>query len=223
VETRVFEKQLTEVLKEFAALRAKAHQKDLSDLPKNDRQALVTRAIAAIRRISGTDSTYAQEIERLLSLMPEIHAHTSSIMGVAQALLDDIQAGHIQSLVEIVRGDLFSDFLEMAEHLCDSKYKDAAAVIAGATLENHIRALCRKSGLSIQATKPDGSKVPKKTDTLNSELAGAKVYSKLDQKSVTAWLDLRNSAAHGHYAEYQDEQVVMLIAFVRNFVARVPA
>ena len=32
----------------------------------------------------------------------------------------------------------------------------------------------------------------------DSKAAGA-VYSTLDQKSVTAWLDLRNKAAHGKF------------------------
>ena len=59
--------------------------------------------------------------------------------------------------------------------------------------------------------------------TLNSELAAKDVYSKLDQKSVTAWLDLRNKAAHGHYADYTTEQVSLLLQSVRNFIARLPA
>jgi hypothetical protein len=52
-------------------------------------------------------------------------------MGVVKGLLDDMAAGYMKSLVEIVHGDLFSDFLEMAQHLCESGYKDAAAVVAG--------------------------------------------------------------------------------------------
>jgi hypothetical protein len=54
-------------------------------------------------------------------------------------------------------------------------------------------------------------------------LVKAGAYSILDQKSVTAWLDLRNKAAHGRYAEYQKEQVALLIDSVRNFMVRHPA
>ena len=50
-----------------------------------------------------------------------------------------------------------------------------------------------------------GNLRPKKTDRMNSELTKAEAYSKLDQKSVTAWLDLRNKAAHGKYDEYDLE------------------
>jgi len=58
---------------------------------------------------------------------------------------------------------------------------------------------------------------------LNADLATSGVYGKLDQKNVTAWLDLRNKAAHGHYNEYTKEQVALLLNAVRDFVTRLPA
>jgi hypothetical protein len=58
---------------------------------------------------------------------------------------------------------------------------------------------------------------------MNSEIAGAGVYTKLDQKSVTAWLDLRNKAAHGKYAEYTREQAALMLRGVMDFAARYPA
>ena len=68
-----------------------------------------------------------------------------------------------------------------------------------------------------------GSTVPKKADRLNAELAAADVYSKLDQKNVIAWLDLRNKAAHGRYPEYGLPQVNLQIAGIRDFITRNPA
>ncbi len=64
---------------------------------------------------------------------------------------------------------------------------------------------------------------PKKADLMNADLAGAGVYNKLDQKSVTAWLDLRNKAAHGHYGEYTAEQVLSMLGAVQEFMTRVAA
>ena len=98
-------------------------------------------------------------------------------------------------------------------------YKDPAAVIAGSVLEEHLRKLCDKN--SIPTAKPTGE--PKKAEAINAELAGANIYSKGDQKNVTAWLDLRNKAAHGKYAEYTKEQVALLIQSIRDFITRNPA
>ena len=58
---------------------------------------------------------------------------------------------------------------------------------------------------------------------MNAELAKASAYSALDQKSVTAWLDLRNKAAHGKYSLYDRNQVDLLISGVSQFLARTPA
>jgi len=133
-------------------------------------------------------------------------------------LRDDIAAGYTQSLIELVHGEVFSDFMEMAQYLLHSKFKDPAAVLAGSTLEAHIRKLCEKNGVSITINGK-----PTKCDKLNADLAKENVYSKLDQKQITAWLDLRNKAAHGKYGEYTEGQVTLLISGVMNFITRNPA
>lgn len=130
----------------------------------------------------------------------------------------DLRDGKLGRFVELIHADVFSDYLEMAAYLLREGYKDAAAVITGSTLEAHLKNLCRKHGLPIETQGK-----PKKADKLNSDLAGAKAYSLGDQKIATAWLDLRNNAAHGKYAEYTKEQVELMVAGVRDFLARKPA
>jgi hypothetical protein len=215
--------QLENIVGEYNAMSLRSKYEDLSDLPQHEGQALVTRAIAAVSRISGAHSTYTMEVQRVLKQMPHLHLHTSSIIGIVSALLADVKAGYLQSLVELIHGEMFADFLEMAQHLQDAGFKDAAAVIAGSVLESHLRMLCIKAGVQIELVKADGGTAPKKAEAMNTDLAGANVYSKLDQKSVTAWLDLRNKSAHGKYGEYQKEQVSLLVAGLRDFLARVPA
>ena len=106
----------------------------------------------------------------------------------------------------------------MASHLLENKYKDAAAVLIGTTLEVHIRNLADKHGISI--TK-NGK--PLKAAHLNAELEKVNIYNKLDQKNVTDWLDLRNKAAHGKYDEYDMSQVQLYLASVQDFLTRNPA
>ncbi len=141
-----------------------------------------------------------------------------SIVGVVESLSLDIKAGYLGTLEELIHGDIFSDFLEMADYLTITGYKDAAAVIAGSTLEAHLRQLSDKGGIE---TQQNGK--PKPADLINSELAKAQLYSSMDQKNVTAWLGLRNNAAHGNYQEYDKQQVNLLIAGIRDFITRYPA
>jgi hypothetical protein len=217
--TATLEKQLDSIIDEHAKMRQKSQHNDLSDLPKEDRQSLVTRAIAAVHRISGARSTYALDIERIVKTNPALHIHTTSIIGIVKALRHDVGAGYLQSVVELVHASVFADFLEMAQHLHAAGYKDPAAVICGSTLESHLRELCHKHAIPVA----DANGKPKKADLLNAELAKAGAYSVLDQKNVTAWLDLRNKAAHGKYNEYTADQVALFISAVGDFIARTPA
>ena len=104
----------------------------------------------------------------------------------------------------------------MAEYLLAEGYKDPAAVVIGSVLEEHLRQVCAKNGIGVASAGK-----PKKADQLNAELAGSGIYTKLDQKSVTGWLDLRNKAAHGKYSEYTKERVDLMLDGVRNFLLRV--
>lgn len=55
-------------------------------------------------------------------------------------------------------------------------------------------------------------------DAVNAELKAVGVYNAIEQKQVTAWLGIRNSAAHG------DEAAVKgLIEGVSNFAVKYPA
>ena len=66
----------------------------------------------------------------------------TSLHGTLKALRADYDAGRLQSCQELIHADLFSDFLEMAEHFLENEYKDPAAVMAGGVLEEHLRKLC---------------------------------------------------------------------------------
>jgi len=180
--------QLDSLLALHQGMQMRSQHNDLSDISKTDRQGLVTRCVAAIERITGPRSTYSNDVQRLIKQSPQLHLHTSAVLGVVQALRDDLAAGSLQSLSALAHAEVFSDFLDMARYLNDAGYKDAAAVIAGSTLEGHLRELATKNGIAIN----DGAGKPVKADKLNADLAKAAVYQLLDQKSVTAYLDLRN-------------------------------
>ena len=141
-------------------------------------------------------------------------------ISILNAIRSEIAGGWLFTLKGVVAAELFSDFLEMAEHLLSAGYKDPAAVMIGSVLEEHLRQLCLKRSVDVEEDK-NGRLVPRKADRLNADLAKAAIYTKLDQKVVTAWLDLRNKAAHGQYGEYNQDQVRQLLQGVTEFMVRV--
>jgi hypothetical protein len=209
--------QLNALLTEYDQLAKRARYPDLSDL-KSEIRVLANRLQAAIDRLTVPTSTHAQAADRQRG--NEYPAtRLTELTGIATALRDDIAAGWLESVIELARADTYNDYLEMAEGLLGQLYKDAAAVIAGTSLEVHLRSLAAKHSVSLQA----GNGSPKKADTINADLKKAGVYSGLEHKQVTAWLHLRNSAAHGQYADYTDTDVRQLIDGVRSFASKYPA
>ncbi len=183
----------------------------------NTREAreMRTRATAAVERLATASSTYAsQAYETNESDQPDGWM-IPRLAGILRALRADVQAGYMHSVEELVHADIFADFIEMADELVGKNYKDAAAVIVGSVLEEHLRKLSDRHDIS---TEQKGR--PIKADTLNAALAKAGAYNKLSQKQVTAWLDLRNKAAHGQYEEYDGAQVEAMIRDVRSFMER---
>lgn len=194
-----------------------------SQISDGEAYGIIARSISAAQKICGEDSPYSKQITFLSALdTAALSYKTESIIGVIKALIADIEDGYLENISEMVRGEMFDDFTDMALHLLNEGYKDAAAVIAGSSLEIHLRQLCDKEGIPTTITAANGDTRHKKAEQLNQEL-GKSAYSLFDQKQITAWLDLRNSAAHGKYTNYTGNQVEQLIEWVKDFITRTPA
>jgi hypothetical protein len=181
--------------------------------------------MTCIERLTGIDSwygikasTYMNKVAQSRELIPRLH-------GVLMALRTDVESGFLNTYQESVHESVFSDFLDTAGYLLSEAqrgFKDAAAVLIGGTLEQHLRNLSRKHGLDTETQSASGTR-PKRAEQMNTDLYKASVYGLLDQKSVTTWLDLRNKAAHAEYEKYAKEQVSLMLQGVRDFVSRNPA
>ena len=196
-------KQIDRAINLYNDYRARSKYNDLSDLEDGIHTEVKTIVVATIDRLAPSGSAY----RNATTLLDRV--------GALRALRRDYAEGYLNTIQGLIRAELFADFIEMAEHLLGQGYKDPAAVLVGGVLEEHLRSLCSTSSISVLV-----SGRPKKADAMNAELCAAGAYNKLDQKNVTAWLDLRNKAAHAQYDEYTSEQVGTMLSGVREFIAR---
>lgn len=173
--------------------------------------------LSFIERLYGKEHTFYNEVSKELNDTRPSNAEAG--LSILHVIKDEVAGDWLLSIKELVSAEIFSDFIEMAQHLLSQKYKDPAAVIIGSVLEEHLRQLCVHNGIDIEVESEERV-VIKKADRLNNDLAKENVYSKLDQKAVTMWLDLRNKAAHGKYAEYEFSQVENMISGVIEFIKR---
>jgi hypothetical protein len=99
----------------------------------------------------------------------------------------------------------------MAEHLLGEGYKDPAASLAGAVLEDGLRRIARNNEITVSAG-----------DNLNSlrdKCVEKKIFNNLVRQQITGWTTLRNFADHGRFDDYTGQQVGSMISDVRSFPA----
>lgn len=167
------------------------------------------RAQATLERFASPDSAYR------LNLATDFD-RSRGLVARLTALRQDVQSGYTQRIEELLHADVFGDFLAMADELLGKGFRGPAAVVIGCVLEEHLRKLSARSDVAIEGETGR----PRKAEALNADLAKAEAYSKLEQKNVTAWLGLRNDAAHGNHEAFDAKQVEALIRDVRDFIVR---
>lgn len=175
---------------------------------------------SAIERFTPKGSSYRQQVAKHLQHPVSAgRADTANdLKGVLAGLIRDYEKGRLHTLEELIHSDVSGDYLQQAETLLRAGYKDGAVVLAGSVLEQHLRQLAAKEGLTVYS-----GGAWKKADRLNADLAKQGVYGNTEQKAVTALLGRRNDAAHGDYGSYTADDVRLMIDQVQAFLARFPA
>jgi hypothetical protein len=130
------------------------------------------------------------------------------LRAVFLAAQEDYEGGYLTSITNLVQADLFDSQLDQARELLTTGYRGPSAIIVGIVLETTLRKLCEAQSMPIG-----------KLSRMNEDLARAGVYSKLTQKKVTVWADVRNSAAHGDNDQYVNADVESMISGVQEFLS----
>lgn len=159
-------------------------------------------------------------VNQLLEKQGTYNYTADKLGNILKALRIDINDDCMASFAELIHADLFADFLEMSQHLLDQGYKEAAAVLAGGVVEEHLRKLCIKHSISLVGA----NRKNKTIDPLNVDLVKAGVYPKTKQQEITSWAGYRNNAAHRNAgAKYQVSDIQRMIDGIRSFISTYPA
>lgn len=130
--------------------------------------------------------------------------------GILKALKEDLELGYLTKVRDLVSAEIFTDFIEMAQHLLENSYKDSAVSLVGAVLENGLRQISQKHSIDVKSGDDIGS--------LNTKLADKEIYNRLLQKQVQAWKAIRDSADHGKFEDYKIDDVKAMLEGVQRFL-----
>jgi hypothetical protein len=131
-------------------------------------------------------------------------------LGFLTALASDYKGGFLTDLRLEIWSEVECDFLSQADRLLKEQFKDPAAMIIGAVLEDSLKQLCKKYSV------PEGSSI----ESMNAPLKQAGAYTLTVQKQVTGWADIRNNADHARFNQYELPQVKLMYQGVTDFIAK---
>lgn len=118
--TKIFTEQLDRIVKEYDAVVRSAKYDDLSDIAHGKIESLsvlISKAKAAIARISGINSQYFKEIDRAIESRNHEGTKLRLIIGTVKALREDIEHGYLKTFEDLIQADVFSNYLEMGEYI----------------------------------------------------------------------------------------------------------
>src|SRR4030042_1040074 len=131
--------------------------------------------------------------------------------SILMSAKNDIESGCLQKVESLVSASVFSDFLVMGVNLLENGYKDPAASLIGAVLEDGLRRICDNNDIIVKADDNISS--------LNKKLADNEKYNRLQQREIEVWNKLRDYADHGKFNEYDVEKVKNVLSGIRTFLS----
>ena len=99
--------------------------------------------ISIIIKISTADSSYYQDFSYNMNNSNTGYANEFKTlligMGILRSVKEDLEQGFLERIQDLVVAEVFTDFLDQASYLLGKRYKDPAAVLAGAVLEDGLK------------------------------------------------------------------------------------
>lgn len=216
--TDIFKKRFNEIHQQMEDLlnsKCSKHnsflEKDQVEIESNALLEWKVKARSLLNKACGEQSEHYKEFlkNEEVGLYGTSLATLGRLKAIFIAAKEDYEGGYLKETRSLIQAEVFDSELEQAMALHKAGYKLSAAIVAGVVLETALRELCDREGISHG-----------KLDKMNSYLAKAGTYNKLQQKRITALADIRNSAAHGKLSEFTDQDVLDMVRDVERFLTK---
>lgn len=170
-----------------------------------------SQALVCVEQVFGRTHTYRESFESEADRGDSASSSVKKGLGILRAALEDLEHGYLGTIQEMAAADVFSDFIDQADHLLENGYHAPAASLAGAVLENGLRSLAERNKVAVKARDDLSS--------LNNKLSQRSVYNRLRQRQVEAWAAVRNAADHGRFEDFTEDDAANLVKGVQSFLA----
>jgi hypothetical protein len=174
-----------------------------------DFEEWATSVLGLLQSVFGENSPY---YKGFLTARQKCDGYLSQFLvcrGSFQAAYEDYSGGYITGVEKTISGEVLGDLVALAKEALHEGNKDAAAVLAGAALEDSLKRYASQNGLTVSGKNM-------------SEVVSALKSKGLVQGGQKTLLDdmpkLRDYAMHAEWDKLTPESVASIIGFVEQFL-----
>lgn len=172
-------------------------------------QQWATSAMGLIRSVFGEDSPHYKNIEEAYKNCAGYSDQVDILKGIFKAAKADFDGGYLFTVQASISGEIFGDFIGLAKSALRENYKDVAAVLACAALEDALKRFAEAKGLIF-------------SDKVLQEVVNALKAKGLVTGAQKSLLDsmpkIRDYAMHANWEKITAQDVGSVIGFVEQFL-----
>ena len=186
------------------------HSGNLSTyVPAGSWEGWATSAQNLIKAVFGEDSPHYINFTEAVKNCAGDGDHVKGLQGLFKSAKEDFEGGYVFNVDLRVSGEVFGDFIVLAKQSLAEGYKDVAAVLASAALEDSLKRYATANGLNVD----DGSMMAV-INALKSKGLVSGAYNTL----LNAMPKIRNYAMHADWEKISEPDVNSVIGFVEQFL-----
>ena len=203
------------VLKRFQELEAASTKvrfnqiKQYTFIEDQSWQKWATNVLNLLQQVFGVQSVHYQNFRCIYNKPSHGKSEFNAAFGVFLAAKEDYEGGYLFSLESTISGEIFGDFIALARHSINEGYKDVAAVLACAALEDALKNIAVKYGLEV------GNKPMKE---VVSALKSIGLVGGAQKSLLNTMPKIRDYAMHANWEKIKPEDVSSVIGFIEQLL-----
>ncbi|MEW5939903.1 MAG: DUF4145 domain-containing protein [Chloroflexota bacterium] len=171
-----------------------------------------TSSLNLLDKLSVSTNRFVSEFEIHAPFRSPGKLNLGLALGVLKSAKEEYHLGLAIDYHLSVSASVFSSLLDEADYLLSKRYLRAAAVLAGAALEQGLKSRARSTGIEVTAK-----------DTINPVIDKLKkegIINEVDAKRLGVLAAIRNDAAHGGEFPYPETEIRGMIDEVSKALER---
>lgn len=169
-----------------------------------------------LNRVFGNNHTCSQAF--LHEVTHATVARTKRAVGILEAARIELDGDWLSTTKGTLAKDMLINVLRHAQMQRDAGNMRAAVVICGAVIDELLRRVCLRAGITLVNDQVQGKATAKKALQLTGEAYKKKVYDRAVNKQLISWIELFNEQVEGKNDPPKEKQVDQMLKGTRVII-----